>query len=238
MGRSEKAVVLVSGGIDSTVLLHLLREQGKEIHALSFHYGQRHSRELACARLQADRAGIRSFHLLDMGFMGELLKEGSSLMAAGAPVPDLRNIPEEQRDQPPTYVPNRNMLLLSVAAAYAESIGADSVYYGAQAQDEYGYWDCTPAFLEGMNALLALNRRRPIRIEAPLMHHSKADNVRLGLRLGVDFSETWSCYRGEDLACGVCPTCVERLKAFHSAGVSDPVPYQSSAGNFMDGERP
>ena len=161
-----------------------------------------------------------------MSFLGELLQASSTLMETGGPVPNLADIPETLRDQPPTYVPHRNMLFLSIAAAYAESIDIDRVFYGAQAQDEYGYWDCTPAFLERINALLALNRRRPVIIEAPLLNHSKTDNVRLGIDLGVDFGATWSCYKGETLACGRCPTCVERLKAFHHAGVPDPLPYQ------------
>jgi len=160
-----------------------------------------------------------------MPFLGELLREGTSLLEAGGPVPDLDDIPRALRDQPPTYVPHRNMLFLSIAAAYAESIGADRVFYGAQVQDEYGYWDCTPAFLERINSLLSLNRRRPVTVEAPLLRNSKADNVKLGLSLGVDFGMTWSCYRGETLACGRCPTCVERLNAFKQAGMPDPLPY-------------
>lgn len=224
--QAKKAVVLLSGGVDSTVLLHMLHRQGYALFALACHYGQRHSRELDCARIQADRTGVRAFQVLDMGFLGGLLGPGSSLITSGAPVPDLADIPETLRDQPPTYVPNRNMLLLSIGAAYAEAMGVARVFYGAQAQDEYGYWDCTEPFLERINALLALNRRRPVRVEAPFLHASKADNVRLGLELGVDFSLTWSCYRGGERACGTCPTCVERLKAFESVGVPDPLPYE------------
>ena len=117
------------------------------------------------------------------------------------------------------------MMLLSMAAAYAEAAGIADIYYGAQAQDEYGYWDCTPAFLEGLNAVFALNRRTPVKVHAPLVHHSKADNVLMGIDLGVDFGQTWSCYRGGDSACGTCPTCVERLNAFAAAGMEDPLPY-------------
>ncbi len=221
----QKAVVLVSGGIDSTVLLFSLRQREYALHALAFHYGQRHRRELACAQRQCETAGVQEFRCVSMPFLGELLREGTSLLEAGGPVPDLDNIPRALRDQPPTYVPHRNMLFLSIAAAYAESIGADRVFYGAQVQDEYGYWDCTPAFLERINALLSLNRRQPVTVEAPLLRNSKADNVKLGLSLGVDFGMTWSCYRGETLACGRCPTCVERLNAFKQAGMPDPLPY-------------
>jgi len=222
----QKAVVLVSGGIDSTVLLFSLRQREYALHALAFRYGQRHRRELACAQRQCETAGVQEFRCVSMPFLGELLREGSTLMETGGPVPDLDDIPQALRDQPPTYVPHRNMLFLSIAAAYAESIGAARVFYGAQAQDEYGYWDCTPVFLERINALLSLNRRRAVTVEAPLLRNSKADNVKLGLALGVDFSMTWSCYRGEMLACGRCPTCVERLNAFKQAGLPDPLPYQ------------
>ncbi len=222
---ASTAVVLLSGGVDSSVLAHLLHKQGLRLEALCFLYGQRHAREIACARFQARAAGAASFRLLDMSFLGEALKTGSALVAEGPPVPDLEEIPVALRDQPPTYVPNRNMMLLSIAAAIAESMGVGHVFYGAQAQDEYGYWDCTPQFLSRLNETLALNRRRPVEIKAPLMNHSKADNVRLGLELGVDFAHTWSCYRGETLACGLCPTCVERRNAFEAVGAKDPIAY-------------
>lgn len=235
MEEAEKSVILVSGGVDSTVLLHQLSRQGRALFALACSYGQRHSRELECARIQAGRAGACEFRIVDMGFLGGLLGSASALMTSGAPVPDLADIPQSLRDQPPTYVPNRNMLLLSVAAAYAEAIGAARVYYGAQAQDEYGYWDCTGAFLQRMNALLSLNRRRPVTVEAPLLHCSKTDNVLLGLDLGVDFSCTWSCYRGGERACGACPTCVERLNAFSNAGVPDPLRYDRPGSEEMRG---
>ena len=220
-----EAVVLVSGGIDSSVLLHQVSRQYSSIAALCIHYGQRHQKEMECARFQADAAGVASFLTLDLGCLGSFLKQASSLINNGAPVPDLDTLSDSDREQPPTYVPNRNMILLSVAAAYAESMGATRVLYGAQAQDEYGYWDCTGPFLDSINATLALNRRNKVVVEAPLIHNSKADNVRLGLELGVDFSHTWSCYRGGEVACGLCPTCVERLNAFETLGQIDPLPY-------------
>ncbi|MCK5862420.1 MAG: 7-cyano-7-deazaguanine synthase QueC, partial [Candidatus Hydrogenedentes bacterium] len=212
--KQYDAVVLVSGGIDSTVLLHQLCSEYTRIAALCIHYGQRHKKEMECARFQSNAVQEVSFRSLDMGGLGDFLKETSSLICDGVPVPDLNDLSSSDREQPSTYVPNRNMILLSVAAAYAESISASHVFYGAQAQDEYGYWDCTVPFLEGINATLALNRRNAVVVKAPLIHNSKADNVRMGFELGVDFSHTWSCYRGEEKACGTCPTCVERLKAF------------------------
>ncbi len=223
--NSKRVVVLVSGGIDSSVLLHYVaRELGKtEIHALSFNYGQRHSRELECAAYQAQAAGAVEHRILDISFLGPLLCEGSVLLSGGGAVPDLKDVPKEDLVQPPTYVPNRNMMFLSMAAAYAEAHGMREVYYGAQAQDEYGYWDCTREFLDRINAVLALNRKEAVTICAPFVDKSKAEIVGMGTALGVDFSRTWSCYRGEEKACGTCPTCVERLNAFKHAGLVDPV---------------
>lgn len=225
MDDTQTAVVLISGGIDSSVLLHLLRRDTPCLHALCFHYGQRHAREVECARFQAEQARVASFQVVQCAFLGQLLANSSALIEGGAPVPELDALQESVRDQPPTYVPNRNMILLSIAAAAAESMGVPRVYYGAQAHDEYGYWDCTQSFLDSMNQVLALNRRQPVHIAAPLLHNSKADNVRLGRELGVDFAHTWSCYRGEPRACGVCPTCVERLKAFKQNNMNDPLTY-------------
>lgn len=228
MTEPSPAVVLLSGGIDSSVLAHYVtRTLGcAPMRALSFHYGQRHARELECARFQARAAGAASHELIDLCFLGPMLRGGSTLINGGAPVPDLRDLPETALDQPPTYVPNRNMMLLSIAAAYAEACGIREVFYGAQAQDEYGYWDCTRAFLDRMNNVLALNRREPVRVCAPFIEKRKSKTVRLGLELGVDFAQTWSCYRGEARPCGTCPTCVERRNAFREAGAEDPLERQ------------
>lgn len=219
------AVVLLSGGMDSSVLVHhVARAMGAcPVYALSYHYGQRHSRELECAQWQARQAGVAAHQVIDIRFMGEMLKGGTTLVHDGADVPDLAALAPEDMAQPPTYVPNRNMMLLSIAAAFAEAHQVYDVYYGAQAQDEYGYWDCTRDFLQRVNAVLALNRRRPVTIHAPFVDRKKADIVRHGLELGVDFAHTWSCYRGAERPCGTCPTCVERLKAFAEAGVADPL---------------
>jgi 7-cyano-7-deazaguanine synthase len=220
----EKAVVLLSGGLDSSVLIHYAARTlaVPEIHAISFRYGQRHARELDCARYQAEAADAAAHRVLDISFLGELLAPGSALISGGAPVPGLDSLDEETRQHPPTYVPNRNMMLLAMAAAYAEARGIADVFYGAQAQDEYGYWDCTTDFLDRINAALALNRGTPVTIHAPFIHHSKAGNVRIGLELGVDFAHTWSCYRGQDTPCGACPTCVERANAFQANNTPDP----------------
>jgi len=219
------AVVLLSGGIDSSTLLHYVgRTLGIEtIFALSFRYGQRHSRELEAASAQAAAVGVHEHRILDISGFGDLTAGGSVLTDLDSDVPDLAAIPESERQQPPTYVPNRNMVLLSLAAAYAEANRVTDVYYGAQAQDEYGYWDCTTDFLTRINHLLALNRKTPVTVLAPFVNRHKADVVRIGIDLGVDYALTWTCYRGEDTPCGTCPSCVERSNAFAASGISDPL---------------
>lgn len=218
-------MVLLSGGMDSTVLLHhVATELGYDrVHALGFNYGQRHRQELACAQAQVDALEGATLELVDISFMGELLAAGTALVSGGAEVPDLEALDESERAQPPTYVPNRNMMLLSIAAACAEAQGIRDVYYGAQAQDEYGYWDCTVDFLDRVNALLSLNRKEAVTVHAPFVHAKKHELVTRGVELGVDFSKTWSCYRGGDTPCETCPTCVERSTAFREAKHVDPL---------------
>lgn len=221
-----RAVVLLSGGMDSTTLLwYVARRLGvREIHALSFRYGQKHARELRAARWQARRAGAAVHRVIDIAAFGPLVAGGGvALTDRRVAVPALARIRPGRKDQPPTYVPNRNMIMLALAAAYAEARGIRDVFYGAQRQDEYGYWDCTPAFVARLNAALALNRREQIRIHAPFVCMRKADELRLGLALGVDFGKTWTCYRGGARPCGECPSCVERARAFREAGAADPL---------------
>lgn len=224
MGAS--AAVLLSGGLDSTVLLHYVAKhlQKVPLYVLSFDYGQSHSRELEMARCQAASLdGVAEHIILDMTFYAQLVSGTSALVNDGPEVPDLKDLSDEQRRQPPTYVPNRNMVLLALGAAFAEARGCRELYYGAQAQDEYGYWDCTTEFVSGLNRVLDLNRRNPVRICAPFVNMSKSEEIKLGMELGVDFAQTWTCYRGEERPCGRCPTCVERKRAFSAAGLADPL---------------
>ena len=219
------AVVLLSGGMDSTTLLHAVcRCPGMgAVYALSFAYGQKHARELEMATWQAAAAGVAEHRTLDMEFFAELTRGGSALTDPAIAVPALSALEAGQLSQPPTYVPNRNMILLSLAAAWAETRGATGVYYGAQAQDRYGYWDCTAEFVERLNQVFALNRGRGVTIRAPFAMMPKSEVIREGLALGVDYGRTWSCYRGGIRPCGVCPTCIERARAFETAGVADPL---------------
>ena len=224
-----KAVVLVSGGMDSTTLLHHVIKtlSYKSIFALSFHYGQKHSKELEMARWQCEQLEeVKDYCSLDIRLVAGLTKGASALTDKDIAVPALENISESDREQPLTYVPNRNMIMLSLAAAYAESHDCTEVFYGAQAQDEYGYWDCTSTFVTKINEVLNLNRKNPVIIRAPFTSKTKTEELQMGLELGVDYSKTWTCYRGGEKACGVCPTCIERLKAFSDLGIDDPIAYE------------
>ena len=224
MDGVDKAVVLLSGGLDSTTLLHYVKQTlgVRDIYALSLIYGQKHARELKMAAWQADAVGVKEHRQVDIGFVGDLLQGGSALTNPDIPVPDLAELEAGQLSQPPTYVPNRNMILISLAAAWAESVGAKVVFYGAQAQDQYGYWDCTVDFVTRINDVLALNRQTRVAVEAPFAERSKAELLKIGLELGVDYGHTWSCYCGGAVACGTCPTCVERERAFELIGMRDP----------------
>ena len=226
----EKVVILLSGGLDSTTLLHYLtkRRPGHAIYALTFNYGQKHLiRELDCARWQISRLGVKEHLVIDISFFGKFIGKSSSLTSRDNPVPDYEAIKPGERIQPSTYVPNRNMILISLAGAHAEALGAGSVFYAAQQQDFYGYWDCTEKFIAGMNRVLKLNRRKPIVLRAPFTGFKKSKVLKIGLALGVDYAHTWSCYRGHQKACGKCPSCVERLAAFKANNTCDPLDYES-----------
>ena len=213
--KGKSCVVLLSGGIDSTTLLFYVKERlcAAGIHALSFLYGQKHVRELEMARWQAARAGVLVFREIDLQVMLNVAGSSSALLKDGEAIPDLADIAEKDRIQPSTYVPNRNLVFLSMAAAYAEANGINDIFYGAQSQDSYGYWDCTVDFVERLNSVVSLNRKHKLRIHAPFALWSKKRIVVLGRKLGVDYSHTWSCYRGKNKPCGTCPSCIERLKA-------------------------
>ncbi|MGC8739363.1 MAG: 7-cyano-7-deazaguanine synthase QueC [Candidatus Hydrogenedens sp.] len=227
MEHTKNCVLLISGGLDSVTLLHYLvkEESYKNVYGLSFLYGQKHSREIECAKWQMNSLSMKHHHILDLSVMAPLLKDGSALILGGKDVPQLKDIPVVERGQPPTYVPNRNMIFLAIGSAWAESLGVTDVFYSAQAQDEYGYWDCTESFVTKINQVFALNRKHCITIHAPFLKKSKKEILALGFQLGVDYAHTWSCYGGEETACGICPTCIERLNAFKAVGEKDPIPY-------------
>ncbi|GET29650.1 7-cyano-7-deazaguanine synthase [Prolixibacter sp. SD074] len=219
----KKAIVLLSGGLDSSVALHLAKSQGFELYALSFDYGQRHERELQGARETAKSTGVKEHHIVNMRLD---LWGGSALTDQSI---EVENGDITRTDIPVTYVPARNMVFLSVAASYAEAIGARDIFIGVSQIDYSGYVDCRQEFINAMEA--AINKGTvcgaemddPIHVRAPFIDKTKADEIRLGMELGVDFGLTWSCYRGGEKPCGTCDSCLLRAKAFEEAGYTDPL---------------
>jgi 7-cyano-7-deazaguanine synthase len=226
--RAQRAVVLLSGGLDSSTCLAVARADGLEAHALSVDYGQRHRGELARARRVAGALGAADHRIVkvDLSAFG-----GSALTDRAIAVPKGRSARAMAASIPVTYVPARNTVLLALALAHAETIGAEDVYVGVNAIDYSGYPDCRPAFLRAFERLARVATKagvegRPLRIRAPLLRLSKAAIVRLGTRLGVPYRLTLSCYdpvRGR--ACGRCDACALRRKGFAEAGVPDPTLY-------------
>ncbi|MGA1795051.1 MAG: 7-cyano-7-deazaguanine synthase QueC [bacterium] len=231
-----KAVCLVSGGLDSTTCLAIAREEGRKIYALSVQYGQRHSSEIDAAKRAASFFGVAEHCILSMD-MGRIA--GSSLTDPSLDVPTTPvDIPDDTGKSriPSTYVPARNLILLSLAVAWAETIGAREVFIGVNALDYSGYPDCRPAFLEAFERAALLGTKAGlvenwgIRIRAPLLYMSKAEIIRTGVRLGVDYGITSSCYQPDAAGhpCGRCHSCQLRLKGFKEAGIIDPLRYQGT----------
>ncbi|MBU2952827.1 7-cyano-7-deazaguanine synthase QueC [Marinobacter sp. F3R08] len=217
---TDTVVVIYSGGMDSYTLLHLARDRGYKVHALSFNYGQRHVRELEYARSVCGALDI-PHKIIDIRAMSEVMA-GSSLTS------DI-DVPEghyEEDSMKATVVPNRNMILLSLATGYAVTVGADKVWYGAHGGDHAIYPDCRPEFVEKMDAVCRVANYEAVGIEAPFMTMDKGQILAEGLRLGLDYSQTWTCYNGRTLACGRCGSCVERLEAFAANDISDPLQYE------------
>ena len=232
-GSREKAVVCLSGGMDSCVCT-ALAARDFDVYAVHFSYGQRtEDRELQSAREIARLTGAHDFMHLRMDLFRRI--GGSALTDSSIEIPEAA--PEESKEMsarsgaevPVTYVPFRNAHFLSAAVSWAEVLGAKRVYIGAVEQDSSGYPDCRPAYYEAFNRLIAEGTKEgTIRIETPLIALRKSEIVRLGVELGAPFHVTWACYAGETEACGVCESCVLRLRAFEEAGAADPIPYAAS----------
>ncbi len=224
----KKAVILFSGGLDSTTCLSLAKAQGFSCHALSFVYEQRHSHELVAARSIAQRMGIAEHRLvaLDIGQFG-----GSALTDMQIEVPDCNGTGEI----PVTYVPARNTVFLSIALSFAEAIGAYDIFIGVNAVDYSGYPDCRPAFISAFQSLANLATKAGVNgerftIQTPLLHLTKAEIIQTGVRLGIDYGLTVSCYQldNQGAACGRCDSCVLRRQGFAEANIADPTHYTPS----------
>lgn len=219
----KKAVLIYSGGMDSFTLLHHILASGLarlDIAALTFNYGQKHVKEVEYAKHVCAELGIEH-KVVDISAINSLLG-GSSLT-------DDIAIPEghyEADNMKSTVVPNRNMILLSLAIAYAVSLEADTVYYGAHSGDHAIYPDCRPEFVQKMDEVSRIANFQPVAISTPFVDMSKIDILARGMDLGLDYTHTWTCYNGREKACGKCGACVERLEAFSSNQQVDPIPYE------------
>lgn len=222
----SKALVILSGGMDSSILLHHVAHEldYKEVYAITFNYGQRIAREIECAKFQAKDCCVIEHKIINMDFFREISKMSALTNT------DL-NIPKAREDignaQPLSYVPFRNLLLLTTAAGWAESIGAEHLFYGAVQTDDFsGYWDCTSLFLNKVNEIYGLNRKNNIQVKAPFMSLLKDQIVKKGIELQVDFRQTHTCYEGTDPACGECVSCAARIKGFIDNKAIDPIAYK------------
>ncbi len=222
-----KAIILLSGGLDSSTVLYQAKADGCECYSLCFDYQQRHRRELESAAIIAKIAGVVNHQVIsiDLRQWG-----GSALTDDRIAIPSHRSIEEMSANIPITYVPARNTIFLSFALASAEIIGASRVYIGVNALDYSGYPDCRPDYIQAMQEIYRLGTKQgrqgePILIITPLINLKKTEIIKLGNKLGVSWEKTWSCYNGGKVACGVCDSCRLRLAAFAELGIKDPLSY-------------
>ncbi len=223
----KKAVVLVSGGLDSTTCLAIAKEQGFELYALTLFYGQRHQVELKAARKVARAYRVKKHLELEVPLTAF---GGSALTDKKIKVPKQRSLKEMGKGIPPTYVPARNTVFLSLALAWAEAVGAQDIFIGVNALDYSGYPDCRPEFIRAYERLAKLATKKGVEgkwkleIHTPLIRMSKAQIIQTGLKLGVDYGMTWSCYDPlKGRPCGRCDSCLLREKGFKEAGLREPV---------------
>jgi 7-cyano-7-deazaguanine synthase len=222
-----KAVILLSGGLDSSTVLYQAKADQCDCYAISFDYQQRHRRELESALQIGRDVGVIAHQVVkfDLTLWG-----GSALTDNSLELPRDRSLADMSQDIPITYVPARNTIFLSFALAYAETLNASRIYLGVNALDYSGYPDCRGDYLDAMQEVFRLGTKQgregePIEIIAPLLHLKKTEIIELGNKLGVPWQKTWSCYAGGEEACGVCDSCRLRLAAFQELGLNDPLPY-------------
>jgi len=232
MGSTQKGVVLLSGGADSTTVLAIAKSQGFEVYALTFRYGQRHEFEIKAARRVAENLGVARHLVAEI----DLRLIGGSALTSDIDVPKDRPLDEMSHGIPVTYVPARNTIFLSFALAWAEVLGANDIFLGVNALDYSGYPDCRPEFIDAYSRMANLatkagvEGRQSLTIHTPLISLTKAQIIQRGLELGVDYALTSSCYdpSPEGEACGRCDSCLLRLKGFAENGVGDPVSYRAA----------
>ncbi len=221
----KKAVVLLSGGLDSTTTLAIAEHEGFEVYALTFDYGQKHKKEIDSAKKIARYYNVKAHKILKI----DLSWAESALTDERIDVPD-GNLNDMGESIPRTYVPARNTILLSFALAWSEVIKADAIFIGANIVDHSGYPDCRPKFLKEFQKIAALGTKRgvegkTVEIKFPLIDMSKAKIIKKGMELGVPYHLTWSCYKGGEKACAKCDSCLLRLRGFEEAGYEDPIEY-------------
>ncbi|WP_069649424.1 7-cyano-7-deazaguanine synthase QueC [Caloranaerobacter ferrireducens] len=217
----KKAVILLSGGLDSTTCMGIAQNEGYELYPISFDYGQRHRRELEAAKKIAEYYKVKEHKIISLDNVG-----GSALTDKNIDVPEYKG----DGEIPVTYVPARNILFLSYALGYAEVIGAEAIFIGVSSVDYSGYPDCRPEFIKAFQKVVDVGtaagvKGKSIKIIAPLINLSKAETIKLGTKYGVPYHLTTSCYNGKEKACGVCDSCTLRLKGFAEAGIEDPIEY-------------
>jgi 7-cyano-7-deazaguanine synthase len=230
MSGEKKAVVLLSGGLDSTTVVAIAREQGFQVYALSFDYGQNHKIELESAKRIAAKVGVERHAIVKV----DLRSFGGSALTSDQPVPKHRTAEAIGHGVPITYVPARNTVFLSLALAWAETLEATDIFLGVNALDYSGYPDCRPEFIQAFETLANLATKmgtedgKRVTIHTPLIAMTKKQIVETGQRLGVDYAQTVSCYDPDEsgVACGACDACLLRLKGFAEAGAADPAPYR------------
>ena len=221
--KMKRAIVLLSGGLDSTIALWLARHEGYELYSLTFNYGQRHVKELEAAAKLAELAGVKSHQVVTL----QLNQWGGSSLTDESIEIEEGNI--NRQDIPMTYVPARNMVFLSVAASFAEAVGAQDIFIGVSEVDYSGYVDCRHEFITAMQntinkgTVMGAEKNQPITIHTPFIDKTKTEEIKIALELGVPLEHTWSCYRGNEKPCGTCDSCLLRAHAFKEAGIEDPV---------------
>lgn len=226
----KKAVVILSGGLDSTTCMGIAQNAGYEISALTFDYGQRHRVELESAKKVAAHYKVTDHRIVKLDFLQAF--GGSALTDEQLEIP-MEGLSD---DIPITYVPGRNLLFLSIASSFAEVMDADAIFIGVNALDYSGYPDCRPEFIESVQTAIERGTKKGVEgrkttIETPLLHLTKAEIIRTGMELKVPYELTTSCYQGGDEACGECDSCRLRLKGFAEAGHTDPIPYRHSSSS-------